>query len=97
MQHKTSSARRSSRRSVAAPDFVAVSRIPIVEVSPQLLDGTAPVKSTVDESFPVQATIFREGHDKFAARAVLVDGAGHTVDSVPMCDVSPGLFRFEGG
>ncbi|SPT74764.1 Alpha-1,4-glucan:maltose-1-phosphate maltosyltransferase 2 [Arcanobacterium haemolyticum] len=96
LQHKTSSARRSSRRSVAAPDFVAVSRIPIVEVSPQLLDGTAPVKSTVDESFPVQATIFREGHDKFAARAVLVDGAGHTVDSVPMCDVSPGLFRFEG-
>ncbi|USR79738.1 alpha-1,4-glucan--maltose-1-phosphate maltosyltransferase [Arcanobacterium pinnipediorum] len=98
-QRKTSSAPKGSARASSSPQkqqIQAVSRIPIVEVSPQLLDGTCPVKATINESFPVRATVFREGHDKFAATAVLVDDAGNIVDQTLMRDVAPGLFRFEG-
>ncbi|QRV02530.1 alpha-1,4-glucan--maltose-1-phosphate maltosyltransferase [Arcanobacterium phocisimile] len=98
-QRKSSSVRnRSARtsRSPQTPQIQPVSRIPIVEVSPQLLDGTSPVKATINESFPVSATIFREGHDKFAAAAVLVDATGKIIDQTPMQDTAPGLFRYEG-
>ncbi|WP_216382752.1 alpha-1,4-glucan--maltose-1-phosphate maltosyltransferase [Arcanobacterium phocae] len=98
-QRKTRPARKTSQQRVRAPKqtpIPAISRIPIVEVTPQLLDGTAPVKATVNESFPVQATVFREGHDRFAAAAVLVDANGHVLEESPMRDVSPGLFRYEG-
>ncbi|WP_216431960.1 alpha-1,4-glucan--maltose-1-phosphate maltosyltransferase [Arcanobacterium phocae] len=98
-QRKTRPARKTSQQRVRAPKqtpIPAISRIPIVEVTPQLLDGTAPVKATVNESFPVQATVFREGHDKFAAAVVLVDANGHVLQESPMRDVSPGLFRYEG-
>ena len=45
---------------------------------------------------PIEATVFREGHDAVAATAVLVapDGSDHS--SAPMVDVSPGLDDFRG-
>ncbi|WP_353064995.1 maltotransferase domain-containing protein [Arcanobacterium hippocoleae] len=48
------------------------------------------------EAFPVRATIFREGHDLFAAECVLVDPKGKEVQISPMRDIAPGLRRHEG-
>ena len=47
-------------------------RIPIIEVFPVIEDGTLPAKATEGEPFPIRATVFREGHDAFAAEAVLL-------------------------
>ncbi len=49
-------------------------RIPIIEVFPVIEDGTLPAKATEGEPFPLRATVFREGHDAFAAEAVLLRG-----------------------
>ncbi|WP_124055442.1 maltotransferase domain-containing protein [Arcanobacterium ihumii] len=76
--------------------FYQIGRIPIIDVSPSLENGAWPAKATVNESFPVQATIFREGHDLFGAECVLEDVDGNVVQTAPMKDVAPGLRRYEG-
>ena len=72
-----------------------IGRIPIMEVTPQIEGGRLAAKGTEGESFPVQATIFREGHDKFAAEAVLVAPDGCEVQTSPMELIRPGLGRYE--
>ncbi|HJQ05282.1 MAG TPA: maltotransferase domain-containing protein, partial [Nocardioides sp.] len=52
-----------------------VGRIPVTDVMPVLGEGR-PVKAAVGEPFPVDATIFREGHDRLGAEVVLVDPGG---------------------
>lgn len=79
----------------AAP-FRPIGRIPIVDVSPCIENGSWPAKGTVGESFPVQATVFREGHDLLTAECVLVNPQGKEVQCTAMRDVSPGLDRYEG-
>ncbi len=79
----------------AAP-FRPIGRIPIVDVSPCIENGSWPAKGTVGESFPVQATVFREGHDLLTAECVLVNPQGKEVQCAEMRDVSPGLDRYEG-
>ncbi|MFC2608473.1 MAG: maltotransferase domain-containing protein [Peptidiphaga gingivicola] len=74
----------------------AIGRIPIMEVTPQVEGGRLAAKGTEGESFPVQATVFREGHDKFAAQAELIDPSGQVVQTSPMVLVLPGLGRYEG-
>ncbi|MDD7687491.1 MAG: alpha-1,4-glucan--maltose-1-phosphate maltosyltransferase [Actinomycetaceae bacterium] len=76
--------------------FSTITRIPIVDVTPVVENGAWPAKAVERESFPVQATIFREGHDLFGAECVLFDPHGHEVQTCPMVDVRPGEFRFEG-
>lgn len=76
-------------------EFAPIGRIPIVDVSPVLEGGAWAVKGTEHESFPVRATIFREGHDLFGAEAVLVNPEGEIAQRVPMVDISPGLRRHE--
>ncbi|MFY9263743.1 MAG: DUF3416 domain-containing protein [Actinomycetaceae bacterium] len=76
--------------------YASIGRIPIIDVSPQIQGGAWPAKATKGESFPVQATVFREGHSKFAAECVLVDAKGKEIQVAPMKDVHPGLFRYEG-
>jgi starch synthase (maltosyl-transferring) len=73
-----------------------IGRIPVLEVSPVVEGGRWPAKAAVGEVVPVEATVFREGHDAVAATAVLVapDGTDHA--AVPMADVAPGLDRFRG-
>lgn len=44
----------------------------------------------------MQATIFREGHDQYAAECVLVNPRGKEVQRCRMVDVAPGLRRYEG-
>ncbi|MFC8923950.1 alpha-1,4-glucan--maltose-1-phosphate maltosyltransferase [Cellulosimicrobium sp. NPDC057127] len=70
-----------------------VGRIPVLEVSPVVEGGRWPAKAVVGEMVPVEATVFREGHDAVAATAVLVapDGSERTAR---MVDVAPGLDRF---
>lgn len=65
----------------------------MLDVSPVVEGGRWPAKAVVGEMVPVEATVFREGHDAVAATAVLVapDGTEHTA---PMVDVAPGLDRF---
>lgn len=73
-----------------------IGRIPVLEVSPVVEAGRWPAKAVVGEVVPIEATVFREGHDAVAATAVLVapDGTDHSW--APMVDVSPGLDRFRG-
>ncbi len=73
-----------------------VGRIPVIEVAPVVEGGRWPAKAVVGEAVPIQATVFREGHDAVAATAVLVapDGSDHS--SVRMRDISPGNDRYEG-
>nr|WP_319593322.1 alpha-1,4-glucan--maltose-1-phosphate maltosyltransferase [Georgenia subflava] len=75
--------------------FAPIGRIPVVEVTPVIEDGRWPVKGTEGESFPVRATVFREGHDAVAATAVLVAPDGTVHSSAPMYDIAPGLDRYE--
>ncbi|MGO1330726.1 maltotransferase domain-containing protein, partial [Cellulosimicrobium funkei] len=70
-----------------------VGRIPVLEVSPVVEGGRWPAKAVVGEMVPIEATVFREGHDAVAATAVLVAPDG-TERTAPMVDVAPGLDRF---
>ena len=74
----------------------AIPRIPITDVTPVVENGSWPAKAVEREAVPIQATIFREGHDLFGAEAVLFDPKGKEVQAAPMIDVRPGEFRFEG-
>ncbi|MEN5074269.1 alpha-1,4-glucan--maltose-1-phosphate maltosyltransferase [Isoptericola cucumis] len=76
--------------------YAPIGRIPVLEVSPVVEGGRWPAKAVVGEVVPVEATVFREGHDAVSATAVLVapDGSDHS--SAPMSDVAPGLDRFRG-
>jgi starch synthase (maltosyl-transferring) len=49
-----------------------VGRIPVLDVAPLVDRGRRPAKATVGEPLPVSATVFREGHDKLAAEAILI-------------------------
>lgn len=73
-----------------------IGRIPVLEVSPVVEAGRWPAKAVVGEVVPIEATVFREGHDAVSATAVLVapDGSDHSW--APMVDVSPGLDHFRG-
>ena len=70
-------------------------RIPIIEVFPVIEDGTLPAKATEGEPFPIRATVFREGHDAFAAEAVLLRPDGGEHSRTRMVDIAPGLDRYE--
>ncbi|GIJ00123.1 alpha-1,4-glucan:maltose-1-phosphate maltosyltransferase [Sediminihabitans luteus] len=73
---------------------VPIGRIPVVEVSPTIEDGRWPTKAVVGEAVPVEATVFREGHDAVGATAVLVGPDGRDHSWATMADVAPGLDRF---
>src|SRR5579875_2519832 len=48
-----------------------IGRIPILDVQPAVDGGRYPAKSVVGETFPVSATVFREGHGAVAAAVVM--------------------------
>ena len=99
--------RRASRAKTAAPKAAAakplnlispearLARIPVTEVEPVFEDGLWPAKAVENESFPVRATVFREGHDALGAEVVLVDPQGKETMRARMYDVAPGLDRLE--
>jgi starch synthase (maltosyl-transferring) len=65
-------------------------RIPILDVWPSVGCGRYPAKAVVGESFPVSATVFREGHDAVAANVVLRGPDGQTGPWTPMRPLPPG-------
>ena len=68
----------------------------MTEVFPVLEDGAWPAKTVAGEPFPVRATVFREGHDAFAATAILIDPDGQEHSRSPMVEILKGLNRYEG-
>lgn len=80
---------------IPAP-YAAIGRIPIMDVMPQVQNGSWPAKATEREAFPVQATVWRDGHDLFACEAVLVGPDGAEVQASPMELIRPGLGRYQG-
>ena len=54
-------------------------RIPVVDVWPVVGGGDFPAKAVPGEDIEVAATVFREGHDKIGATAVLFDPDGNPV------------------
>ncbi|WP_300681994.1 maltotransferase domain-containing protein [Nocardioides sp.] len=71
-----------------------VGRIPLLDVHPVLADGSP--KATVGEPFPVRATVFREGHDRFGAEVVPIAPDGTRGAPVRMREIAPGTDRYEG-
>ncbi|MFA6573830.1 MAG: alpha-1,4-glucan--maltose-1-phosphate maltosyltransferase [Nocardioides sp.] len=59
-------------------------RIPVMDVMPVVDLGRQAAKATVDEPFPVTATVFREGHDQLAAEVVLTGPDGTRREPVRM-------------
>jgi len=53
-----------------------------------------PVKAIPDESFPVSATIFREGHDALGADVILFDSHGKEISRQIMHQIWPGGDRY---
>lgn len=71
-----------------------IGRIPIVDVQPVVAGGQYPAKAVVNESFPVSATVFREGHGMLGTGVVLRGPDGHRGPLVPMAELAPGLDRY---
>ena len=73
-----------------------IGRIPVIAVGPVIEAGRWPAKAVVGEAVPIEATVFREGHDAVAATAVLLrpDGTVHSI--ARMVDIAPGLDRHRG-
>ncbi|MGD9959589.1 alpha-1,4-glucan--maltose-1-phosphate maltosyltransferase [Nocardioides sp.] len=69
-----------------------VGRIPVMEVAPLVDRGRLPAKATVNESFPVFATVFREGHDQLGAEVVLTGPDGVRRAPVRMENTDNGHF-----
>ncbi|MDO4243674.1 MAG: alpha-1,4-glucan--maltose-1-phosphate maltosyltransferase [Actinomyces sp.] len=75
--------------------YSPVGRIPVTEVFPVVEDGRWPAKAVPGEVIPVRATVFREGHDRFGATAVLVRPDGSDGPSARMREIAPGLDLYE--
>ena len=74
----------------------SINRIPVTDISPATLFGGefVPVKSIPGGTFPVAATVFREGHDALGADVVLFDSAGKEISRVVMQELWHGGDRY---
>src|ERR1700744_4110169 len=71
-----------------------IGRIPILDVQPSVDCGRYPAKSVAGETFPVSATVFREGHGAVAAAVVLRDPDGSNLPMEMMRELAPGTDRW---
>jgi len=71
-----------------------IGRIPILDVQPAVECGRRPAKAVTGETFPVSATVFREGHGGVAAGVVLRDPDGGTRPMEIMHALTPGTDRY---
>ncbi|MFC3688221.1 alpha-1,4-glucan--maltose-1-phosphate maltosyltransferase [Aquipuribacter hungaricus] len=71
-----------------------VGRIPVLDVTPRVDDGRWPAKAVVGEAVPVEASVFREGHDALAATVVLTAPDGTEHSRVRMVELAPGTDRY---
>ncbi len=74
-----------------------ITRFPVVDVAPATYFGGefVPAKAIPEESLPISATIFREGHETFSAHALLFNPAGKLVETIPMREIWPNSQRYE--
>ena len=74
-----------------------ITRFPVVDVAPATYFGGefVPAKAIPDESLPISATIFREGHESFSAHALLYDPSGKLIETLPMREIWPDSQRYE--
>jgi starch synthase (maltosyl-transferring) len=72
-----------------------IGRIPILDVEPAVNCGRRPAIAVAGETFPVSATIFREGHGSINAAVVLRDRREGTArPPVYMDELAPGTDRW---
>jgi starch synthase (maltosyl-transferring) len=71
-----------------------IGRLPILDVQPAVECGRRPAKAVTGETFPVSATVFREGHGIVAAGVVLRDPDGGTRPMEIMHALAPGTDRY---
>jgi starch synthase (maltosyl-transferring) len=76
-----------------------IGRIPILDVQPVVSvagpDGPrVPAKAVTGETFPVTATVFREGHEMLGTGVVLTDPDGEPRRPVLMHELAPGTDRY---
>ena len=71
-----------------------IGRIPILDVQPAVECGRWPARAVTGETFPVSATVFREGHGGIAAGVVLRDPDGGTRPMEIMHALAPGTDRY---
>ncbi|WP_424924103.1 alpha-1,4-glucan--maltose-1-phosphate maltosyltransferase [Actinomyces bowdenii] len=97
-QHETRAAAPQAFPVGAVPrpaSFAPVGRIPVTELFPVIEDGRWPAKAVVGEVIPVRATVFREGHDRFGATAVLIRPDGTDGPSARMREIAVGHDLYE--
>jgi starch synthase (maltosyl-transferring) len=71
-----------------------IGRIPILDVEPVLECGRRPAKAVTGETFPVSATVFREGHEMLGAGVVLRGPDGQRSPLAYMRELVPGTDRY---
>ncbi|MEU3519191.1 maltotransferase domain-containing protein, partial [Streptomyces sp. NPDC006654] len=71
-----------------------IGRVPVRDVRPAPECGGRPAKAVPGETFPVTATVFREGHDAVGANVVLCDPEGRPGPWTPMRELVPGTDRW---
>ncbi len=71
-----------------------IGRIPILDVQPVLDCGRRPAKAVSGESFPVSATVIREGHEMLGAGAVLRCPDGGRGPLAAMHELAAGTDRY---
>ena len=71
-----------------------IGRIPILDVEPVLECGRRPAKAVTGETFPVSATVFREGHEMLGAGVVLRGPDGQRSPLAYMRELAPGTDRY---
>jgi starch synthase (maltosyl-transferring) len=74
--------------------LVVIGRIPILDVQPVLECGRRPAKAVTGETFPVSATVFREGHEMLGAGVALISPDGQPHPLVTMHELVPGTDRY---
>ena len=71
-----------------------IGRIPILDVEPVLDCGRRPAKAVTGETFPVSATVIREGHEMLAAAVVLRGPDGQRSPLAYLRELTPGTDRY---
>jgi starch synthase (maltosyl-transferring) len=73
--------------------LVVIGRIPILDIEPVVDCGRRPAKAVSGETFPVSATVFREGHEMLGAGVALISPDGQRYPLVAMRELVPGTDR----
>ena len=71
------------------------SRIPIVDVWPQVHCGTRPAAAAEGETLPIRATVFRDGHAPLSVAVAVYAPSGDLAATVPMSPSGDSVDRWE--